>query len=111
MTVGQTDPPTIPIEKLFPDGHFPVSEIQEHPGDFNTFRRISEEKRALDRAQGDLYETLRHTAEVHRQVRNFAQGLIKPGVKLIDLCTQLENKNRQLVVEAGLDVRRSLCGD
>jgi methionyl aminopeptidase len=104
VAVGQTEPPTIPIEKLFPDGHFPEGEIQEHPGDFNSFRTTSEEKRALDRAQEDLYETVRHAAEVHRHVRKFAQSLMKPGVKLIDMCTQLENKNRELVVEAGFAV-------
>ncbi|OWY97399.1 Methionine aminopeptidase, partial [Phytophthora megakarya] len=99
--VGQTEPPTIPIEKLFPDGNFPVGEIQDHPGDFNTFRTTSEETRARDRALEDLYETVRHAAEVHRHVRKFAQSLMKPGVKLVDMCTQLENKNRELVVEAG----------
>ncbi|KAH7491472.1 Methionine aminopeptidase 2B [Phytophthora ramorum] len=102
VAVGQTDPPTIPVEKLFPDGHFPVGEIQDHPGDFNTFRTTSDEKRALDREQEDLYETLRHAAEVHRQVRKFAQGLIKPGLKLVGLCSQLETKNRELVVESAL---------
>ncbi|KAK1943713.1 Methionine aminopeptidase 2A [Phytophthora citrophthora] len=105
VAVGQTDPPTIPIENLFSGGHFPVGEIQNHPGDFNTFRFTNEEKRALDREQENTYESLRHAAEVHRHVRKFAQGMIKPGIKLIDLCTLLENKNRELVVEAGLDVR------
>ncbi|CAI5716819.1 unnamed protein product [Hyaloperonospora brassicae] len=101
VALGQTDPPTIPIEELYADGQYPEGEIQAHPGDFNTFRTTSEEKRALDRAQEDLYATVRHAAEVHRHVRKFAQSIIKPGVKLIDMCTQLENKNRELVVEAG----------
>ncbi|RLN14471.1 hypothetical protein BBJ28_00026763, partial [Nothophytophthora sp. Chile5] len=101
VALGQTEPPTIPVAQLFPDGKYPVGEIVDHPGDFNTFRTTSEEKRALDREQEDLYESVRHAAEVHRQVRKFAQGLMKPGVKLIDMCTQLENKNRELVGEAG----------
>lgn len=105
VAVGQTDPPTIPIEELYADSQYPEGEIQVHPGDFNTFRTTSEEKRALDRAQEDLYATVRHAAEVHRHVRKFAQSMIKPGVKLIDMCTQLENKNRELVVEAGFAVR------
>ncbi|DAZ98064.1 TPA: LOW QUALITY PROTEIN: hypothetical protein N0F65_001939 [Lagenidium giganteum] len=98
---GQTEPPTIPVAKLFAAGSFPVGEIQEHPGDFNTYRTTSEEKRALERAEEDLYDKVRYASEVHRHVRKFAQGLMKPGVKLIDLCTQLENKNRELVEEAG----------
>ena len=35
---GQTEPPTIPVDELFEDGHFPEGEILEHPRDFNTFR-------------------------------------------------------------------------
>ncbi|TYZ66316.1 hypothetical protein PybrP1_002263 [[Pythium] brassicae (nom. inval.)] len=99
--IGQTETATVPVATLYPDGKYPVGEIHAHPGDFNTYRVTSEEKRALDRAGEELYEKLRHAAEVHRHVRKFAQGLIKPGVKLIDLCTQLENKNRELVEEAG----------
>ena len=49
LRYGQTDPPTIPVAKLFREGHFPQGEIQEHPGDFNTFRVTSEEKRAQER--------------------------------------------------------------
>uniref|UniRef100_K3WSN6 Methionine aminopeptidase 2 n=1 Tax=Globisporangium ultimum (strain ATCC 200006 / CBS 805.95 / DAOM BR144) TaxID=431595 RepID=K3WSN6_GLOUD len=99
--IGQTEPASIPVAKLYPNGKFPVGEIQEHPGDFNTYRTTNEEKRALDRAEEDLYEKVRFASEVHRHVRKFAQGLIKPGIPLIDLCTQLENKNRELVEEAG----------
>ena len=49
LRYGQTDPPTIPVAQLFRAGHFPQGEIQEHPGDFNTFRVTSEEKRAQER--------------------------------------------------------------
>ena len=36
-------------------------------------------------------------AEVHRQVRRYAQSFIEPGIKLIDMCERLENKNRELM--------------
>jgi methionine aminopeptidase len=49
-----------------------------------------------------LYETVREAAEVHRHVRKYAQSIIKPGIKLADMCEQIENLNRQLVREAGL---------
>jgi methionyl aminopeptidase len=42
-------------------------------------------------------------------VRKFAQSMIKPGIRLIDLCEQLENKNRELVEEAGFAVRLHTC--
>ena len=40
------------------------------------------------------------------QVRRWAQSWIKPGIKLIDMCEAIEEKNRQLVQESGLKVRR-----
>ena len=52
-----------------------------------------EEKRALERLQyASLYDKARKAAEVHRQVRRYAQSFIKPGIKLIDMCTMLEEK-------------------
>ncbi|CBN76547.1 conserved unknown protein [Ectocarpus siliculosus] len=101
---GQTEPPTIPVEDLFEEGSFPEGEILEHPRDFNSFRITSEEKRAEERLQyAGLYDKARKAAEVHRQVRRHAQSYIKPGIKLIDMCTMLEEKNRELVRENGLD--------
>ncbi|CAB1113172.1 unnamed protein product [Ectocarpus sp. CCAP 1310/34] len=101
---GQTEPPTIPVEDLFEEGSFPEGEILEHPRDFNSFRITSEEKRAEERLQyAGLYDKARKAAEVHRQVRRYAQSYIKPGIKLIDMCTMLEEKNRELVRENGLD--------
>jgi methionine aminopeptidase len=97
IAVGQTDPPSIPIFELFRGGPFPAGQVVDHPGDFNTFRVTSEEKRALDRASSDVVETLREAAEVHRHVRKYAQSMIKPGMKLADFCEALENKNRELV--------------
>ena len=55
--------------------------------------------------QVDLIEKVRHASEVHRQVRHYAQSFIKPGIKLIDMCERLEECNRRLVKENGLQVR------
>jgi methionyl aminopeptidase len=55
-----------------------------------------------DRINLDLYESVREAAEVHRQVRSYAQGLIKPGIRLADMCESLEEMNRKLVGESGL---------
>ena len=100
---GQTEPPTIPIEQLFPGGNFPVGEIQDHPGEFNVFRKESAEKRAQDNLCFEVYEKVRKAAECHRQVRHYAQSFIEPGIKLIDMCERLEEKNRELIQEAGLE--------
>ena len=101
---GQTAPePTIPIADLFKGREYPRGEIQHHLLESQTYRENSDECRARERIQEDLYGKVRWGSEVHRQVRNYAQSLCKPGVKLADLCRQLENKNRELVQEAGLE--------
>jgi methionyl aminopeptidase len=45
---------------------------------------------------------VRCAAEVHRQVRSYAQSIIKPGIKLADMCELIENKNRELIQENGI---------
>ena len=100
---GQTEIPTIPVKDVFRGLEFPKGEIQPHTLESQTYRETDAEVRARDRLQQDLYGKVRWGAEVHRQVRNYAQSLCKPGVKLSDLCHALENKNRELVQEAGLE--------
>ena len=104
---GQTFPPTKPVAELFPEddpklGSGPVGEIHEHPGDFNRFRISSEEKKLEEKLQADLYRRVRIASECHRQVRKWAQSWIRPGIKLIDMCEAIENKNRELVAENGI---------
>lgn len=59
----------------------------------------------MDLLHNDRYESLREAAEVHRQVRSFANSIIKPGIRLIDMCEQIEEMNRKLVKENGMEVR------
>jgi methionyl aminopeptidase len=98
---GQTNPPTKPVSVLFPNGIYPEGEIQEYSDD-STQRITSAEKRESERLQRDIYNDVRRAAEVHRQVRKYAQTIIKPGIRLIDMCEQIENLNRKLVEENGL---------
>lgn len=112
---GQTEPPSIPVVDLFHGDEdygnpantalppFPEGEIQEHPLESNVHRISSAELRAQERIQSNLYSKLRHASEVHRQVRHHAQSFIKPGIKLIDMCERLEELNRKLVQEKGLE--------
>ena len=59
--------------------------------------------RELERLMNaDLYQKVRHASEVHRQVRAHAQSFIQPGIKLIDMCERIEEMNRRLVKENGL---------
>jgi len=57
--------------------------------------RNTEEARERERLASNVHNTVRKAAEVHRRVRKYAlDELIKPGVKLIDMCESLENATR-----------------
>eukprot|EP00088_Acartia_fossae_P062271 TRINITY_DN750_c0_g1_i1.p1 TRINITY_DN750_c0_g1~~TRINITY_DN750_c0_g1_i1.p1 ORF type:complete len:470 (-),score=123.09 TRINITY_DN750_c0_g1_i1:594-2003(-) len=106
-TKTQTEPPTVPICELFPDGNFPVGQIMEHPianDDAKAKNRFnSEEARAIDRLQLDMYNEIRQAAEAHRQTRQYIQRWVKPGMKMIDICEELENTARRMIKENGLE--------
>ncbi|CAK1553563.1 unnamed protein product [Leptosia nina] len=107
-TKSQTDPPTIPISELYPDGNFPEGQIMEHgPAEGIDERTAkdrfsSEEKRALDRMHQDIYQEIRHAAEAHRQTRKHMRDWIKPGMTMIEICEELESTARRLIGEDGL---------
>ncbi|KOC68870.1 Methionine aminopeptidase 2 [Habropoda laboriosa] len=84
----QTDPPIIPVSQLFPDGNFP--------------RFSSEEARAFDRMHNDIYNEARQAAEAHRQTRKHIMKWVKPGMKMMDICHELEDTARKLIGEDGL---------
>ncbi|VVC92854.1 unnamed protein product [Leptidea sinapis] len=104
----QTNPPTIPIAELYPDGVFPEGQIMEHgPAEGIDERTAkdrfsSEEKRALDRMHQDIYHEIRHAAEAHRQTRKYMRDWIKPGMTMIQICEELESTARRLIGEDGL---------
>jgi methionyl aminopeptidase len=102
---GQTNPPSIPIVDLFPDGVFPIGEIQQYPVDDRTAkdRFTSEEKKAIDAAHNDIYNDLRLAAEAHRETRQHIQRFVKPGMTMIQICEELENTARKLINEKGLE--------
>lgn len=104
---GQTDEPTIKVSDLFRPGSFPAGEIQPHGQtrfpDVNAPRVTEAEKREKDRLlETDFIDKMRHAAEVQRQVRSYAQSFIRPGIKLVDMCERIEECNRRLVAENGL---------
>ncbi|CAG0898879.1 unnamed protein product [Cyprideis torosa] len=78
-TMAQTDPPSIPITLLFPDGNYPTEQIV---------------------LVG--YKDLRRSAEVDRETREYMYKLIKPGMTMIEICETLEKTARTLIQEDGL---------
>ncbi|KAA1467880.1 peptidase M24A, methionine aminopeptidase [Dentipellis sp. KUC8613] len=102
----QSEPPRVPVSKLFPDGNYPVGQIEEYR-DENNYRTTSEEKRYLERiAQEDpetTYANIRRAAEVHRQVRQHARKFIRPGMTMTEIAEYIEDGTRALVEADGLE--------
>lgn len=95
--------PTVLVSKQFAPRKFPTGEIGPHPGECNVFRESSEEKRALERATETEVMELREAAEVHRQVRHWANSWIKPGLPLMTICDRIEKKLEELIGKDGLN--------
>lgn len=103
----QSNPPRVPLDQLFPNGHFPVGEECDYH-DENLKRNTDEEKRHLDRMNNDFLTDYRKGAEVHRQVRQWAQGWIKPDMSLTEITEGIENSVRALTGHDGLTEGDSL---
>ncbi|KKA28225.1 hypothetical protein TD95_005412, partial [Thielaviopsis punctulata] len=98
----QTEPPTVPVAALFPNNNFPKGEEVEYLNE-NSFRTTNEEKRHLDNLNSDFLTDYRAAAEVHRQVRQYAQKSIKPGQTLTEIANGIEDSVRALVGHSGLE--------
>lgn len=122
--VEQSDPPRVGLSKFFPDGNYPEGELQDYkdewvvpdylrshicltPFNSNVWRTTSEEMRYNERMimqDPELtYNNIRRGAEVHRQVRKYAQRVIKPGMTMTEIVENIENGTRALVEEDGLE--------
>lgn len=93
----QTEPPTVGLSKIFISGNYPVGEIC--PVNENLKRTTEEEKRAVERENNEEYgyvNDLRKAAEIHRQVRQYAQRTIKPGMTMTSIAELIENSVQSL---------------
>lgn len=100
--ITQTSPPTIPINKFYPDEDYSEGEIMEHPGDFNTYRITSKEKKRVGELDHDRLRDIREAAEAHRQARYDFQKWIKPGLSMIEIVQRLEESTKTLIRKDGL---------
>ncbi|RAH84145.1 methionine aminopeptidase [Aspergillus japonicus CBS 114.51] len=105
----QSSPPRVPISTLFPNNQFPEGEIVEYQNE-NSYRTTNEEKRYLDRMNNDFLQEYRQGAEVHRQVRQYAQKNIKPGQTLTEIAEGIEDAVRALTGHQGLEEGDNIKG-
>jgi len=106
---SQTSPPRVLVSSLFPNGQYPEGEIVEYKND-NAYRTTNEEKRHLDRMNNDFLSDYRQGAEIHRQVRQWAQKNIKPGQTLTEIAEGIEDGVRALTGHQGLEEGDNLKG-
>ena len=93
---SQTNPPTIPVTSFYAAGSFPHGEALDYEQPSNLWRRESAEAKERESLFVDTYEQFRQAAEVHRQVRQWARGYIKPGMKMIDIADAIETALRKV---------------
>ena len=110
----QSSPPRILLSNLFPTCLYPPGEIAEYGGKGeNTSRVTAEEVRHVSRLgdkgeDGEWINNYRKAAEIHRQVRQWAQQNAKPGTALTELAEGIEDGVRALLGHQGLDPGDSL---
>jgi methionyl aminopeptidase len=105
----QSDPPRVLLSNLFPSGEYPVGQEVDYK-DENLYRTTNEEKRALDRMNNDFLQEYRQGAEIHRQVRQWAQKNIKPGQSLTEIAEGIEDGVRALTGHPGLEEGDNIKG-
>ena len=82
----------------FPDRNFPAGEVVEYQG-LNGYRSTDKELEEIERLEymNSILPDLREAAEIHRRVRMWAmENIVKPGVCLFDMCSQIEEAVRRL---------------
>lgn len=99
----QTIPPTIPIDTQFPSTKWDIPGVVMEYTKEQAWRTSSEETKKDDLKWSERLTKLRKAAEVHRQVRKHAQSIAKPGIKLVDLCQQIETTLRFVIQNNGLE--------
>ena len=82
--------PTFKVsKKIFTRTKFPKCLEMDYK---NNIKIDNESKLDLD----DTLADLRKAAEIHKNVRKYAQTLIKPGIDALDFCNKLEEMNKKL---------------
>ena len=87
-TSVQSNPPTVPIKSYFPQGQI---------FEYSNPRSRDDKNLASEEAMEGELKNLRRAAEVHRNVRKYAQSFIRPGLTMLDICQRLEKKTLELV--------------
>jgi methionyl aminopeptidase len=110
----QSTPPRVPLADLFPNEQYPTGQIIDYTVKHEGVKRTTAQElrhiAAVKNMDADFIKDYRKAAEVHRQVRQHAQALAKPGVTMSHLATEIEEGVRALVGHHGLEPGDALKG-
>lgn len=104
-SLKQSSPPRVPLSNLFPTNQYPVGEIQSYASVENTARTTAEEIRYVSRRNLEdesFLNDYRKAAEVHRQIRRWVQGTVRPGQTLSEIAVGIDDGVRALLDNPGL---------
>ncbi|ORY01445.1 methionine aminopeptidase 2-like protein [Clohesyomyces aquaticus] len=111
----QTSPPRVALAALFPDQRYPEGEIVEYAGlarDDRLQRTTGEELHHLSivahNMDDEFLTDYRKAAEVHRQVRHYAQKIAKPGISMERLAHEIDEGVRALTGHQGIETGDAL---
>ena len=108
----QTAPPRITLTDLFHNRRYPEGEIVEYVDkNDNLERTTAEELRhtsSVTNMDDGFLNDYRKAAEVHRQVRQHAQTIAKPGISMSELAQEIEDGVRALTGHQGLETGDAL---
>ncbi|PHH81775.1 hypothetical protein CDD82_7881 [Ophiocordyceps australis] len=97
---AQSEPPRVKVSQLFPNQTYPKGQEVEYND--NLARTTNEEKRHIESFSNDFLADYREAAEIHRQVRQYAQKTIRPGQTLTEIAETIEDGVRALTGHDGL---------
>jgi len=108
----QTNPLRVALDSLFHDQQYPQGEIVEYGTcNGNLQRTMAEGLRHIfivNNLDDDFLDDYRKAAEVHRQVRQHAQTIAKPGIFMSELATEIEDGVRALTGHQDLETSNAL---
>ena len=103
----QTTPPRVALANLCHDQPYPEGQIVEYVTHSDNLQRTTAEElrhlSLMNNMDDEFLNDYRKAAEVHRQVRQYAQTITKPGVSMSQLAQEIENGVRALTGHQGLE--------
>ncbi len=94
--------PTVTLDEQFPSGKFPLGVVCEYGGEYS-HRMSSQSHKEKEGYSEEEYNCFRKAAECHREVRHYAQTILRPGMKYMTLATEVENAIRRIIKANKLD--------